>query len=146
MSCLSKLLIFKIAFTVVFACIPLLFLPIGVLRDLGFEAPSPSLFLRLLGMAYLALVMDYGFGLRDSLQGRYPCSTVWVGIVSNGGAALLLGLSGVKGVWENWGLVAQVSMWASVICLWGITLGLITLGPWALQTGRPRSADLVSPL
>ena len=62
--------------------------PSSVLEWLGFVVPNPPVFLRLLGMAYLALAVGYAFGLRDSLGGKYPIGTVWVGIVGNGGALL----------------------------------------------------------
>ncbi len=50
----------KIALTVVAWCIPLLLFPASLLARLGFPIPTPDVFVRLLGMAYLAL--GYGFG------------------------------------------------------------------------------------
>ena len=134
MNALSKVLIFKITFTVLGACVPLLLLPVSVLQALGFVVPEPQIFLRLLGMAYAALIVGYGFGLRDSLRGTYPGSVVWMGIVSNGGAAMLTGIAAAQNTWGAWGLFAQCLMWGSLICLCGITLGLVVYGPFAVAS------------
>ena len=72
--------------------------------------PEPQLFLRLLGMAYTALIVGYAFGLRDARSGRYPAGVVWVGIVSNGGAFVMLAVAALLGVWSGWGLPAQLVM------------------------------------
>lgn len=127
---LIHVLTFKIAFTVVGACVPLLLLSESALQWLGFVVPQPILFLRLLGMAYVALIVGYAFGLKEARQGIYPAQAVWVGIVSNGGAALLLGFAALNGTWAQWGALAQMLMWSSLICLTGITAGLISFGPF----------------
>ncbi len=134
MNALSKVLVFKITFTFVGACVPLLLLPVSSLQQLGFVVPAPSLFLRLLGMACLALIVGYCFGLRDSLRGLYPGTVVWMGIVSNGGAAFLMAFAATQNVWGSWGLFAQCLMWGSLICLSGITLSLIIYGLWSMPT------------
>ena len=129
MSNLSKVLVAKIALTVVAWCVPLLLLPASRLRWLGFPVPEPQGFLRLLGMAYTALVVGYAFGLRDSLRGIYPMAAVWMGIASNGGAFLVLTIAAVLGVWASWGTFAQLVMWGSIVGTGGITLGLVAFGP-----------------
>jgi hypothetical protein len=129
MSHLSKVLAAKIVLTVLVWCIPLLLFPASVLRWLGFEVPEPPLFLRLLGMAYSALVIGYGFGLRESLRGVYPAASVWVGMVSNGGACLLLVIAAIQGAWAHWGVIAQSVMWGSLVGTGLITAGLIRFGP-----------------
>lgn len=136
MKALSRLLAFKIAFTVTVSCIPLLLFPASLLRDLGFEVPQPQFFLRMLGMAYAALVLGYVFGLRDARRGVYPGNVVWVGILSNGGAAVLLAGAAWQGAWDSWGLPAQALMWGSLLSVGGIAVGLIVLGPLA-RRGAP---------
>lgn len=128
MNSLSKVLVFKIAFTITAACIPLLLFPENLLQWLGYAVPQPQIFLRLLGMAYLALVVGYGFGLRDSMRGIHPSSVIWVGIVSNGGAALLFAVAAAQHVWESWGVIARIAMWGSLFSVSIITLGLILFG------------------
>ncbi len=130
---LIHVLTFKIAFTVVGACVPLLLLSESALQWLGFEVPQPILFLRMLGMAYAALIVGYAFGLKDAKRGIYPAHVVWIGIVSNGGAALILSFAALNGTWAQWGDLAQILMWSSLICLTGITAGLIAFGPFDLR-------------
>ena len=141
---LSMVLVAKIALTVAAWCIPLLFFPAALLETLGFPVPQPELFLRLLGMAYTALVVGYGFGLYASVRGEYPLGVVWVGIVSNGGAFAILCAAAVLGVWASWGVFAQVVMWGSLVGTGGITAGLVAFGPCRSVVGvdrpSPRSA------
>ncbi|WP_163671012.1 hypothetical protein [Adonisia turfae] len=85
-------------------------------------------FLRLLGMAYLALVVGYYFGLMETLNGGHPINIVWVGIVSNGGACLILLINAILRTWQEWELPAQVMMWLSLFVTGGITIGLIFTG------------------
>ncbi len=126
---LSKILAFKIALTVAVWCIPLLLFPTTWLLALGFPVPEPQLFLRLLGMAYTALVVGYGFGLRAASRGAYPAGVVWVGIVSNGGACVMLAIGAAFGVWAAWGTIAQAIMWGSLLGTAAITAALVRFGP-----------------
>lgn len=128
MKALSRILFIKIALTALVWCIPLLFPPGTLLQWLGFPVPEPQLFLRLLGMAYVALVVGYGFGLRDALRNQYPQAVVWLGIISNGGAFVLLIAAAISSVWADWGSIAQWIMWGSLIGTAAITLGLIWFG------------------
>ncbi|MGH8049870.1 MAG: hypothetical protein ACREPB_04340, partial [Arenimonas sp.] len=109
-------------------CIPLLFFPAAILQWLGFPVPEPLLFLRLLGMAYSALVVGYCFGLRDALRNHYPRAVVWVGVISNGGACILLAIAAATSVWTDWGCIAQWIMWGSLAGTGAITLALIWFG------------------
>jgi hypothetical protein len=128
MKALSINLIIKIVLTVFVWCIPLLFFPASWLQWLGFPVPEPQIFLRLLGMAYTALVVGYCFGLRDAMQNQYPAAIVWVGVISNGGACILLTTTAALSVWSDWGSIAQCIMWGSLIGTGFITLGLIWFG------------------
>jgi hypothetical protein len=126
---LSLILIVKIVVTLFAWCIPLLLLPCSALAAIGFDVPQPAVFLRLLGMSYAALAVAYWFGLRAQWRGTYPAGTVWVGIVSNGGALLLLVLAAVQDVWTSWGILARGFMWGSLLATGLITLGLVVYGP-----------------
>ena len=53
------------------------------------EAKNSTLF-RLYGVAILALLVGYGFGVVQTLNGEFPWLAVSVGIVSNAGATLVL--------------------------------------------------------
>lgn len=80
---------------------------------------------RLLGMAYSALLVGYIRGLRCVRQGRYPIDTVLTGIASNGGACLVLIATAVAGSWSTWGGPARWLMWASLVATAAITAGLL---------------------
>lgn len=134
---LARVLILKIGVTVALWFVPLLLIPVPVLVRLGFPAFPAPLFLRLLGMAYGALLVGYGFGLAAARRGTYPRSTVWTGIVSNGGAFLLLSIGASQGVWDAWGPPARIAMWASLAATGLVSAGLIAFGPF----GAARGAD-----
>lgn len=105
----------KIGATLGAWCAPLLLLDGAVLRTLGLT-PEPSLMpLRMLGWAYLALCVGYAAGLRAALAGRVENGPLDVGIVSNGGAALLLAWYGVTGSWTNWHMFVQFHLWGSAL-------------------------------
>lgn len=84
-------------------------------------------------MAYTALIVGYIFGLRNAMTGIYPAEVVWVGIVSNGGACLLLTIAAIQGVWCSWSGLAQGYMWGSLIATGAITTGLIVFGPLGMR-------------
>jgi hypothetical protein len=82
---LSIVFVFKIALTLIFwSLLPLLFPP-SWLEFFGLPHQSSYVFIKLYGMAALALSVGYGFGLRESYQSqdkqaRRAMSTIWVGI------------------------------------------------------------------
>ncbi|MEO1657943.1 MAG: hypothetical protein AAFR65_09495 [Pseudomonadota bacterium] len=123
MSPLALLLITKIAVTGVLIGLPFLFLPkASVERLSGFQATPPALF-RLYGIAIIALLVGYGGGLAETLSGTFPWGVAAMGIVSNGGAALTLVVTGQA--------KARIPL---TLFFAGITAGLI----WA--TSMPEAA------
>lgn len=128
MSPLSKVLIFKIAATVVVWCVPLILFPSSWLTALGFPEQPSYMFVRMLGWAYLALCVGYAFGLQAALQGRRLLGPIWVGIVSNGGACLYLCFYGLSGAWADWAWVLQLVAWGSALATALITAGLVAFG------------------
>ena len=135
---LSIVMKVKIIVTIVAWCVPMLLFPASILSSLGLPVPDPIIYLRLLGMAYIALVVGYGFGLRAVRRGEYPEATVWVGIVSNGGAAMILAFYGLSGCWQDWGGIARLMMWGSLLATSAITAGLFICG---VRGDRARSAE-----
>ena len=123
---LAIVFVVKILFTFFIWCIPLLFLPGKLLASLGIPEPINIVFVRLLGIAYAALMVGYIFGLIATLKGDYPIEAIWVGIVSNGGAFFLL-LRFFK-TWRSWGLCIQRIMWFSILATGGVTFGLVSAG------------------
>ena len=133
MSHLSKVLIFKIAGTVMIWCIPLLLFPAQLLEAAGFPAQPGYMFVRMLGWAYLALCVGYWFGLQASLQGKRLMGPIWVGVVSNGGACLYLLYYGSTGAWSDWGGAVQFVAWGSTAATALITLGLLVFGVYGQE-------------
>lgn len=128
MNALSNVLVFKISATVVFWCIPLLLFPSAWLEALGFPKQETWMFLRMLGWAYLALCVGYGFALAASLRGQRLIGAIWAGIVSNGGACAFLLFYGLQGTWTSWEWMAQVILWGSAVATAGITTTLYLFG------------------
>ena len=128
MNNLSRVFVFKIAATIVVWCVPLILMPASWLEALGFPQLETTMFVRMLGWAYLALCVGYWFGLQAALQGRRAMGSIWVGIVSNGGACLYLLYYGFAGTWTTWGAPMQVIGWGSVVATALITAGLLLFG------------------
>ena len=90
MTPLMILLIAKMMVTVGAVAGPLLVLSKARLDQMaGLGTPDLALY-RLYGMALLALVVGYGFGLWAVANGDYPRAVVVVGLVSNGGASAIM--------------------------------------------------------
>lgn len=133
MNKLSIVFLFKIALTLIFWSILPLLLPPSWLEFFGLPQQSSYVFIKLYGMAALALVVGYGFGLRESWQSpkkqaRRDMSAIWVGIVSNTGACLILLLYGLSGAWNTWGFFLQWGLWVSMAATGLIALSLILFG------------------
>ncbi len=127
---LYLVLVAKIVITIVMWSGPLLLLCGGDLIALGFPE-QPMIFLRLLGLGYASLLVSYAFGVAAVRRSEYPVGGIWTGIVSNGGACLVLVLGAVVGSWAQWGWWAQVYMKTSLVLTFGITVGLLLTGPLA---------------
>lgn len=118
--------IVKILGTLSLWCVPLLLAPAWVFAALGLPA-EPLLTYRLLGWAYLVLCIGYGLGLQAEWQGRRETIPLWVGLYSNGGAAIVLGhalLTG--GLNDNFWLHLHIAI--SAVSALSIALGLYAFG------------------
>jgi hypothetical protein len=122
---LRGLLIRKIAITGIFWCVPLLAFPSAWFVALGMPAPEPLLFVRLLGAAYLALLVGYYMGLKGITSGASPMPVINMGLASNGLACLVLIYFGATSSWSSWSTGAQVFMWLSALGALGITFSLL---------------------
>ena len=132
---LRRLYEVKIAGTVLLWCLPLSVQPQSLMTALDLNTPIASLFLRLLAIAYLALCVGYGLGWRAAGQGVLLTGPLWVGLVSNGGACVLLTAYGSMGAWNNLPPTIQSALWLSAASTALITLGLWLLGLQRRQHG-----------
>lgn len=128
MPSLLAVLYIKIVFTALVWATPALLTPRKIILALGYPDPIPIIFLRLLGGAYLALLVEYIQGVQSLQAGIYPATTVLVGIVSNGVAFLILAVGAVKDTWLHWGWAARLIMWISLAMTFLITVGLFFSG------------------
>ena len=125
---LAIILKVKVFFTLIFWSLPLLTFPASWFVRIGMPEPKPMLFLRLLGAAFLALVVAYTSGLCRLDRGDDVLNIVWVGITSNGLSSLILFLYGIAGAWKEWGPLARSYMWGSALVTASITLALVVAG------------------
>ena len=128
MSNLSKVIILKISGTLILWCIPLILFPSRLLDAIEFPEQESYMFIRMLGWAYLSLCVGYAFALKASLKGERLMASIWVGVVSNGGAFLYLLYYGITGSWTDWGYFVKVVAWISVLATAFITIGLYLYG------------------
>jgi hypothetical protein len=89
MNSLAKIYLVKILGTVMLWCIPLLFFPVALFSQFGIQAVNPFLF-RLLGWAYCVLCLGYYLGLSGELKGVRNVPILWMGVMSNVGASVIL--------------------------------------------------------
>ena len=125
MGFLEAVLWVKVLFTLAFWSLPLLAFPASWFVRMGMPEPRPILFLRLLGAAFLALVVGYISGILGLSRGDDVRNIVWVGIASNGLASLILFFYGFTGAWKEWRRLARIFMWGSAFATALITLGLV---------------------
>jgi hypothetical protein len=126
MTWLSLLLATKITFTALLIAVPFLFLPKSALEKSTKMQASTPVFFRLYGVAIVALLVGYGFGIPAAEAGTFPWGVAVMGAVSNAGAAALL-FAHARHSKANFLL-------GSFFCL--IALGLVVamgMPPWALQ-------------
>lgn len=122
---LDALLKGKIVITAIFWCLPLLAFPASWFVALGVPSPEPMFIARLLGAAYLALLVGYYASLCGLAKGENPLPVMHMGIASNGFAAALLAYYGATGAWSSWGSGAAVFMWLSTLGAFAITASLV---------------------
>jgi hypothetical protein len=116
----------KIIATALIWATPMLVLPGKVFDDLGFPDPRPVMvFMRILGAAFLALLVGYWQGMQQLRAGRYPAGTVTVGLVSNGLACGFIVAYGLAGTYADWELLAPWFMWISAGLTGFVTFGLL---------------------
>lgn len=118
----------KIFATMFFWSFPLLLIPASVMKRAGVPQPTPVLLLRLLGAAFLSLLVGYLLGIYDLRRHQDVTHTVWVGIVSNGSACMLLVYYVYAGAWPDWAGSAPAVMWLSALLTGLIMMKLIVAG------------------
>jgi len=126
MSVLELVLVIKIIVTVLFVIFPLLVQTkekIGATYGIQIDS---NLIFNLYMAAIIALLCNYSLGLLQSFGGQFPETVVYVGIVSNVGAALVL----LKEKFSNNSKKAKVADLTAIIVFGGIGLLFIASVIW----------------
>ena len=121
---LEKVLLVKIILTTLLWAGPLLVGPPALFSFLAVPFPEPALFGRLLGAAYVALVIVYWCGYSEVRAGGTGVVAVRAGVVSNGLATIILFWNGILGNWSSWSGLGQVYMWFSAVATLALTVSL----------------------
>ena len=91
-SFLSGLIAFKILVTFLFVCLPFLVLTTARLSALTGVSDSSGQIFRLYGVAILGLLIGYATAFPTLNAGSFPWGIVAMGVISNGGATLVLSM------------------------------------------------------
>jgi hypothetical protein len=138
-----RVLAAKIVATVTLWAAPALLLPPSSFPLFGI--PEPPLvhlvFVRLLGAAYCALVVEYALAWRA--PARHP-GAILVGVISNGLAALVILSVGARGGYATWNVLGGLYIWGSGVLALGIAVALVITGrPLLRRLGeRPRPGSM----
>ena len=128
MNKLSAVLMFKIIVTMAVWSAPLILLPESILIRFVAIEPGGSLFIQLLGWAYLCLCVGYALILKDSLKGKIQIGPICVGILSNAGASAILFWHGISGSWAQKGLLFNTLASGSTVTTLAIPILLYHYG------------------
>jgi hypothetical protein len=132
---LRQVLAVKIVATLAVWALPALLLPAQWFPTFGIPEPplEQLVFIRLLGAAYVALVVAYALAWRS--PARHP-GAILVGIVSNGLAARVITSAGASGAFATWPMLGSIYIWGSALLTAGLAVALA-------QTGQPLLRRLV---
>ena len=108
--------------------------------DLAVEQQPPEetiVFVRLLGAAYVALLVGYAIAWQQPAR---HAAMILVGATSNGLASVVILAAGVHGAFATWGLLGSLYIWGSALAAAAIAASLIVTGqPLLRRIGeRPR--------
>jgi hypothetical protein len=140
---LRRVLAVKILATLALWAAPALLLPPPWFAMFGIPEPPAEhlIFVRLLGAAYLALVVGYALAWRA--PARHP-GAILVGIVSNGLAALVIVSVGAGGGFASWHALGALYIWGSAAVTAALAAALIVTGRPLLKkiADRPRPGSV----
>ncbi len=106
----------------------MLFLPHALMVRYRLPIAEPILFVRLLGGAYLALTMVYGFGLLGAYRGHDVIGVVVIGLISNGLAAAIIWRYALRGLYAEWSRPTRWFIYSSGAVTTALALALLVVG------------------
>ena len=108
---LANFLALKIIVTLGFWSFPLLVAPGFFLPLAGLDLPDSHILLSLLGWAYLALCVGYGYGFMQARKGVREKGILVMGVASNGSGCLIMLFYALSGT------APQLTVFGNVIAL-----------------------------
>jgi hypothetical protein len=140
---LKRVLAAKILVTTALWAGPALFLPAPWFPFVGIPEPPLAhlVFVRLLGAAYVALLVAYALAWRAPT--RHP-SAILVGAVSNGLAAFVILSVGSSGGFDDWSTLGKTYIWVSCLAAAAIAVALAVTGAPLLRKMADRPRPTVS--
>jgi len=105
----------KIWVTLFMWALPLLIASNTLFVFFGLPKIEHPIFIRLLGVAYLSLVVVYYWGYSEFKQNKYPIGILYTGIISNLGASIIITISLLTGQFNTWMLKGQIFMIVSAV-------------------------------
>ena len=125
---LVNVIALKIIVTMGFWSFPLLVAPSFFLPQAGLELPENTILLSLLGWAYVALCVGYGYGFLQARKGIREKGILAMGVVSNGGACLIMLFNAVIGMAPELTLFGNIIALGSVAFTGFFAVSLYLLG------------------
>lgn len=125
---LANIIALKIVVTLSCWSFPLLVAPGFFLPQAGLELPANSILLSLLGWAYVALCVGYGYGFLQARKGVREKGIITMGVVSNAGGCLIMLLYAVTGMAPELTLFGNVIALGSVVFTGFFAASLYHLG------------------
>ena len=125
---LANVVALKIIVTMGVWSFPLLVAPGFFLPQAGLELPENTILLSLLGWAYVALCVGYGYGFLQARKGVREKGILAMGVVSNGGACLIMLFNAVIGMAPELTLFGNIIALGSVAFTGFFAVSLYLLG------------------
>ena len=125
---LANVIALKIIVTMGFWSFPLLVAPGFFLPQAGLELPENTILLSLLGWAYVALCVGYGYGFLQARKGIREKGILAMGVVSNGGACLIMLFNTMIGMAPELTLFGNIIALGSVAFTGFFAVSLYLLG------------------
>lgn len=138
-----QVLAVKIVVTLALWALPALLLPPPWFPFFGIPEPPEAqlVFVRLLGAAYVALLVEYTLAWRA--PARHP-GAILVGIVSNALASLVILSMGAGGGFATWSTLGAIYIWSSALVTAGLAVALTMTGQPLLRrlAERPKPGSV----
>lgn len=123
---IKTVLLLKIIITAALWAVPLMLIPSSLLNSMGFPVVD-LMFVRLLGIAYFSLGVNYYFGYTWTKKNHFPVCSAWTGVISNGLSSIYLSFLILTGSILDWGRFAQAYIIVSALAAGGLAVAFLVI-------------------